>query len=190
MSVKSGVVRSLEQYISCQDILLMADHTDHSPPSQSEQDNVTNVLKEADDPDYWVSASKDGNRKSHYTGAIHTCFSCAAVMACTEPILCEVCTSLDWLKMQGANRAASSCSPPGSHLFIVRLSKSSHAGSALGATLVAKIDTSAMYREDQQDQYLRSVLAEFRCVVDQELPGMYTWFTDASLHVTIRALMG
>lgn len=43
-------------------------------PSQKEQDNVLAVLQEAEHPSYWVSASKDGNRETHYRGvysAIH-----------------------------------------------------------------------------------------------------------------------
>lgn len=34
------------------------------------------------------------------------------------------------------------------------------------------------------------LVSAFRRRVDAELPGMYTWFDDTSLHVTIRSLMG
>lgn len=37
--------------------------------SQEEADRVAQIVGEADDENYWVLASKDGNRKSHYTGA-------------------------------------------------------------------------------------------------------------------------
>jgi hypothetical protein len=32
-------------------------------------------------------------------------------------------------------------------------------------------------------------LAEFRKKVDEALPGMYVWFSDDSLHVTLRGLV-
>lgn len=47
-----------------------AEPTDDSSASQAEQDNVNGVLQEADHPSYWVSASKDGNRESHYRGVL------------------------------------------------------------------------------------------------------------------------
>lgn len=37
---------------------------------------------------------------------------------------------------------------------------------------------------------LPSVISAFRARVDKELPGMYAWFDDASLHITVRAIMG
>lgn len=61
--------RSLEKCIERTRICLNPqDHVDQSRPSQSEQDHVQAVLQEADDPSYWVRASQDGNRESHYRG--------------------------------------------------------------------------------------------------------------------------
>ena len=37
---------------------------------------------------------------------------------------------------------------------------------------------------------LWSFIHRFRMRVDLELPGMYNWFADCSLHVTLRAIMG
>jgi hypothetical protein len=37
---------------------------------------------------------------------------------------------------------------------------------------------------------LRARIGAFRARVDAELPGMYCWLADGSLHVTLRALMG
>ena len=50
-------------------------HVDNSEASQLQQNNVNAVLQEADDPSYWVSASKDGNRESHYRGEQHICLA-------------------------------------------------------------------------------------------------------------------
>ena len=61
--------RSLEKCIERTLICLNPQkRADESRASQSEQDNVQAVLQEADHPSYWVSASKDGNRESHYRG--------------------------------------------------------------------------------------------------------------------------
>ena len=38
-------------------------------------------------------------------------------------------------------------------------------------------------------QALLAAIAEFRAAVDATLPGMYVWFSDASLHITLRALI-
>ena len=43
---------------------------------------------------------------------------------------------------------------------------------------------------NKQRTSLIEVIDSFRQQVDQVLPGMYAWFDDSSLHVTIRALMG
>ncbi|KAL3160387.1 hypothetical protein ABBQ32_010712 [Trebouxia sp. C0010 RCD-2024] len=66
--------RSLEKCIERTRICLNPqDHVDQSRPSQSEQDHVQAVLQEADDPSYWVRASQDGNRESHYRGVALGC---------------------------------------------------------------------------------------------------------------------
>jgi hypothetical protein len=46
-----------------------------------------------------------------------------------------------------------------------------------GATLVARL------------KRFPACLAEFRKKVDEALPGMYVWFSDDSLHVTLRGLV-
>ena len=67
------IIRSLEEYLELSKVPLNSeDLLDDSMPSQQEQDNVQAVLQEADHPSYWVSASKDGNRESHYRGLFHS----------------------------------------------------------------------------------------------------------------------
>ena len=36
---------------------------------------------------------------------------------------------------------------------------------------------------------LLDIIQEFQTEVDKTLPGMYVWFSKASLHVTVRALL-
>ncbi|KAL0029394.1 hypothetical protein WJX77_004302 [Trebouxia sp. C0004] len=127
--------RSLEKYLELLKVPLSSeDQLDDSMPSQQEQDNVQAVLQEADHPSYWVSASRDGNRESHYRGP------------------------------------------------------------ALGCTLVASLGGQTTFTNKTLDHnkgtQLTEVINQFRQQVDQSLPGMYAWFDDGSLHVTIRALMG
>ncbi len=67
--------RSLEKALERTQVMLNSTgHLDESAASQQEQDNVCAVLKEADHPTYWVSASKDGNRESHYRGLTSATF--------------------------------------------------------------------------------------------------------------------
>jgi len=43
-----------------------APDVDPSSPTPEEAARVEKVLSEADDPNYWFAASRDGNRTSHY----------------------------------------------------------------------------------------------------------------------------
>ena len=76
-----------------------------------------------------------------------------------------------------------------------------HAGSHLGATLVFPLPggcdadqgpsiAGSLDGSGGPAAALRQRIAAFRERVDRELPGMYCWLSDASLHVTLRALMG
>lgn len=44
-------------------------------------------------------------------------------------------------------------------------------------------------REPAERHPLLEAINRFRRRVDKQLPGMYVWFTDASLHITLRALL-
>lgn len=44
-------------------------------PAVAEVARVQAVVAESDDPEYWFSASKDGNREQHYRGM--PCLECA-----------------------------------------------------------------------------------------------------------------
>ncbi|PNG99812.1 hypothetical protein TSOC_014398, partial [Tetrabaena socialis] len=110
---------------------------DSSPPDAAELARVRGVVAEADHPDYWFLASKDGSREAHYRG------------------------------------------------------------SALGVTLVHDLEPFRTAQQPpQQGQQpafgsdLPGVVRAFRRRVDEELPGLYRWFGDASLHSTVRSLMG
>eukprot|EP01025_Chloroclados_australasicus_P020948 TRINITY_DN2201_c1_g2_i2.p1 TRINITY_DN2201_c1_g2~~TRINITY_DN2201_c1_g2_i2.p1 ORF type:complete len:240 (+),score=14.30 TRINITY_DN2201_c1_g2_i2:141-860(+) len=126
LSVVFFTCRSLERAISRQDYVLkdvnstefMIEQTDR--PAEGEFENVSRIVSEWDDQGYWVKASKDGNRESHYKG------------------------------------------------------------SAMGVTLVHYLD---------RNIEIKNEIRKFREAVDLELPRLYTWFEDDSLHVTIRALM-
>jgi len=59
----------------------------------------------------------------------------------------------------------------------------------LGATLVFPLPSGGG-GAGSTAELLRQHIAAFRARVDRDLPGMYCWLSDASLHVTLRALMG
>ncbi|KAG1677218.1 hypothetical protein FOA52_013416 [Chlamydomonas sp. UWO 241] len=71
--------------------------------------------------------------------------------------------------------------------------ESHYRGPALGLTLVHDIscfwDAQGGPGEGLGSAFWDAVRA-FRARVDAELPGMYTWFDESSLHITVRALMG
>ena len=75
---------------------------DESRASPAEQDNVQAVLHEADHPSYWVSASKDGNRESHYRGdnIVLSCVEVQSSATCNYPYASNfVCVTLAYIRM-------------------------------------------------------------------------------------------
>ena len=58
-------------------------------------------------------------------------------------------------------------------------------GAHVGATLVCQLNQAAVPVEG-----LLQAIHAFCAAVDGELPSMYTWFRDDSLHITVRALSG
>lgn len=119
--------RSLERLVSWHAIQFANTDASNAEPSQEEQSKVSQVVAEADHPDYWFSVSKDGNREQHYRG------------------------------------------------------------DHIGATLVCGVNAWAEASHGGV-QTLSHCLQAFRADVEDVLPGMYTWFSMASLHVTLRAL--
>lgn len=68
------------------------------------------------------------------------------------------------------------------------------AGTALGATLVHELSCfggsgGPAPLDGRYSGALPGILAAFRARVDAELPGMYAWLSEPSLHVTIRGLI-
>eukprot|EP01024_Parvocaulis_polyphysoides_P050842 TRINITY_DN4963_c0_g2_i1.p1 TRINITY_DN4963_c0_g2~~TRINITY_DN4963_c0_g2_i1.p1 ORF type:complete len:244 (+),score=31.21 TRINITY_DN4963_c0_g2_i1:106-837(+) len=128
LSVVFYECRSLERIITRQDFLLEEsqknpDNSEFSVPGDGELENIKRIVNEWDEEGYWVKASKDGNRESHYRG-------CAS-----------------------------------------------------GVTLIH-------YLNQNLDTDIIQLIQQFRKQVDEQLPGLYAWFDDKSLHVTIRALVG
>ena len=59
--------RSLERLLSCQETKL-AGGEDAAELEAEECARVEAIVAEADSPEYWFAASRDGNRESHYRG--------------------------------------------------------------------------------------------------------------------------
>lgn len=67
----------------------------------------------------------------------------------------------------------------------------SYSGVALGCTLVADVSRDQIVStSDSNASNLLQIISAFQAEVESALPGMYSWFDDSSLHVTIRAVMG
>ncbi|KIZ02396.1 hypothetical protein MNEG_5561 [Monoraphidium neglectum] len=113
---------------------------DVSEPSEEERARVESVVRAAEDPGYWVAASRDGNRESHYRGN-------ALGATLIHELAC--------------------------------FSRGDPTREAGGAAGVDKAYSTA----------LPGILRRFRARVDAALPGMYVWWDEASLHITIRALI-
>ena len=63
------------------------------------------------------------------------------------------------------------------------------AGPAIGSTFVAAVTEKDLKTDKLRQTRLLDIIQEFQIEVDKSLPGMYVWFSKASLHVTVRALL-
>jgi hypothetical protein len=135
LSVLTYECRSLERVVARQRLPLLGGENggrcgvDFSPPSKEEAERVAAVLAEADDPDYWYHASRDGGREAHYRGA------------------------------------------------------------APGVTLVHELAGGGGRPKNEDVHTVLAAVRRFRARVDAELPGVYAWFDERSLHVTVRAII-
>ncbi len=60
--------RSLERLVSWQEVAFSGE-VDMAEPEAEETKRVDRIMAEAEAPDYWFAASRDGNREGHYRGA-------------------------------------------------------------------------------------------------------------------------
>ncbi|BDA49980.1 hypothetical protein COCOBI_15-1080 [Coccomyxa sp. Obi] len=118
--------RSLERLVSWQEVAFSGE-VDMAEPEAEETERVDRIMAEAEAPDYWFAASRDGNREGHYRGD-HLGVTLAFGLPLEE-------------------------------------------GNVEAATQIG------------------ALIGRFRQRVDAELPGMYAWFGDSSLHVTLRGVI-
>jgi len=129
LSVVTYECRCLERQI-CNTRLPLKEPVDMSEAAAEEVERVQKIVAEADDPDYWYHASRDGSREGHYkSGALGV--TLIHELACFKP---------------GGDQLGWSTQLPGT-------------------------------------------IHKFRERVEAALPGLYTWFDDSSLHVTVRAII-
>lgn len=57
----------MERLVSWQEVGFSGE-VDESLPEAEETERVDRIMAEAEAPDYWFAASRDGNRESHYRG--------------------------------------------------------------------------------------------------------------------------
>lgn len=91
-------------------------------------------------------------------------------------------TASFWLHLLGCAACAATSCPVHPPLL--------GAGPALGASLVHYLSAFRQCATSPYGSALPAIIAKLRRQIDAELPGLYCWFDDASLHVTVRGLMG
>lgn len=153
--------RSLERLVSCQ-LVGFQGGLDEAPPSSEERARVAAILAEPSSPTYWFAASRDGNREAHYRGS----HLGATLM---HPLLLG--GSASGGAAAGAAAAAAEARPAlkGGHAEL-------HDDARVKADVAAR-------------RALLAAVDRFRRRVEQELPDLYVFFSDASLHITLRALI-
>ena len=147
---------------------------DAAPPTAEEQQRVAAILSEPSSPTYWFEASRDGNREAHYRGP----HLGATLM---HPLLLPAAGT-------SVAAAAAGAAAAGSGVAAAAAGEATAAAAAGGDFTAAAADAGG--RGGAADRRaLVAAIDRFRRRVDAELPGMYVWFSDASLHITLRALI-
>jgi len=195
--------RSLEQVLSCRDVSFAAGPPDSAGPAPPDHQRVLTILAEADDDDYWFAASRDGNREAHYRGAQHasalmTVLTCCALIVLGRERAVLMALGVDSRLVASREPArwatqSMQCHSPGSCVdHIERLMTRARAavvprraGPHVGATLMHKPEA---FRVGHPDSQLAMLVRRFQERIERELPSMYVWFAESSLHVTLRAL--
>ena len=133
------------------------------------------ILAEPSSPTYWFEASRDGNREAHYRGP----HLGATLM---HPLL------LPAAGRSVAAAAGNSVAAAGSGAAAAAAAGEVTAAAGGGDFTAAAADAGG--RGGAADRRaLVAAIDRLRRRVDAELPGMYVWFSDASLHITLRALI-
>lgn len=165
--------RSLERLLSCRHIDFQGG-LDAAPPTAEEQQRVAAILSEPSSPTYWFEASRDGNREAHYRGP----HLGATLM---HPLLLPAAGT-------SVAAAAAGAAAAGSGVAAAAAGEATAAAAGGGDFTAAAADGGG--RGGAADRRaLVAAIDRFRRRVDAELPGMYAWFSDASLHITLRALI-
>ena len=108
---------------------------------------------------------------------------------------CALRSQFELRNAHGAPPSATQCgSAAGDSHFQNQIADMTHGGDACQGAAKSTICRSWRSSPDAHAAPLpcpyTGIVDAFRQRVEQELPGMYTWFADSSLHVTIRALLG
>lgn len=186
--------RCQERVLSVQPIPLDR-FLDVAEPSSREQERVSSIVAEAEQPGYWFHASKDGGRETHYRGPavgatlVHqlACFKhrpqVQQLPYVTHPVPIQVQVPAQVLPQ--AQVPASTDGLPVEE----KSEKPEGLSEKLAATTVMTVSTEKLRALSVYSSALPALIQAFRTMVNKELPGDYTWFEDSSLHITIRSLM-
>lgn len=125
---------------------------------------------------------------------LRPCWTCHCFSGCLQVDISYICVRLQHLpsaKVRCMTLASQHESALCCTTLVLPASKgcARDAGTHLGATLVFPLPSEGG-GAGSAAELLRQRITAFRAHVDRELPGMYCWLSDASLHVTLRALMG
>eukprot|EP00879_Flechtneria_rotunda_P011304 GHRR01011809.1.p1 GENE.GHRR01011809.1~~GHRR01011809.1.p1 ORF type:complete len:303 (+),score=102.57 GHRR01011809.1:136-1044(+) len=165
--------RCLERVIS-RHLVQLVQPTDMADAAAEELTHVQGVIAEADDKDYWYHASRDGNRENHYRNPA------LGVTLVHEP----PCFTQQRLPAEAISTAAGGSGDGAGEQLTARTSNSSGTSSVASSGPDSSSNNSSVW-----SSALPGIIAKFRAAVEAELPGMYAWFSNASLHVTVRAII-
>ncbi|KAF6251300.1 hypothetical protein COO60DRAFT_1561459 [Scenedesmus sp. NREL 46B-D3] len=182
--------RCLERVVSRR-VVQLQQPADLSGASADEAARVQGVVAEADDDNYWFHASRDGNRDNHYRNPalgvtlVHelACFQQQQPSSTTQPPASAASGP------RASSNSADGNTPKSTTLLSSNLPDSSTAAapstSSSSSSSLAQLQGSS----GVWSAALPGIVSKFRAAVDAELPGLYAWFEEQSLHVTVRAII-
>jgi hypothetical protein len=169
--------RSLERVISRQ-LMPLQTPADLAPAPAEEFERVQGVVAEADHDEYWFHASRDGNREKHYRSPALG-VTLVHELACFKPQ--QPITTAAAINGSSIVNSSDQGQPVASAAEDGRVQQ----------TLATTADSRGRYSSSSSawGSALPGIVGKFKSAIEQEFPGLYAWFDERSLHVTVRAVI-
>lgn len=176
--------RCLERVIS-RHVVQLLQPADLADAAADEVQRVQGVVAEADDEDYWFHASRDGNRENHYRNAALGVTLVHELACFQQPSSSTPAAAATGGRISSSSSADGGTPKATSLLGSILAPSTVFSGGNSSSSSLAQLQGSS----GVWSSALPGIMSKFRAAVEAEMPGLYAWFDEKSLHVTVRAII-